>query len=132
MLKTTISAALHTFAALYILVLTLLSASFANAKFMSAREPRLLIPIGIAGVILETYAAARQWRTPVSGLSFSIVLHFLFAATVLTVISFEYFQAPPAQLGSWLAVNNFFFILFLALARIIVGVSLLFTKSSSS
>jgi hypothetical protein len=131
MLRIRISAALHTFVALYIFLLTLLGGSIAHAKFTSTWEAWVFLPVGIVSVIMETYTAVRQWRKPASGLTFSIVLHFLFAATVLTTIGVEYIKAPPAQLDAWLAANNYFFILILAFARIIVGISLVLTRSST-
>lgn len=132
MQKTKISSVLHTVSALYVLLLVVLGILIAEAKFVSAWEPRLLILIGSAVVLLETYAAAAQWRGSPSGLSLSIVLHFFFAAAVLTTIIVEYVKTQPSSPPDWFAANNFLFVSLLGVARIFAGVSLVFGRSLSS
>ena len=128
--KAKISAVLHTVSALYFLLLLVLGISIAGAKFVFPWEPWLLIPIGSAAMLLETYAAVAQWRSSLARRSLSVVLHFLFAAAVFTMITVEYARAQPPSVGDWFAANNYLFVSLLALARMFAGVSLMSDKIS--
>jgi hypothetical protein len=79
--------------------------------------------VGLLGV--DLLAGVKQWRSPLSGRVFSIMLHFSVAILIVSLITFEYWQAEPESFLVWFRTNDYWFVAVLAIVRLWAGNALL-------
>lgn len=76
-------------------------------------------------MLLDGLAGIRQWRNPPAATRFSIVLHGIFAATVVALMTYEFNRSPSASFIEWFRGNDWLFIALLALARLVAAAYLI-------
>lgn len=116
-----LNAILHFVSALYAGVVIGFVVVFVPKSLVSPAEVRFLLAVAVSFLALDAAAVVLQWRKPRSAQTFSVALHFTFAAAVIAVVTFEYLQNQPRVSARWLLKNDYGFFLLLGLSRLLAG-----------
>ena len=112
---------LHIVSALYAAVVIGFVVVFVPKSLVSPTEVRLLLAAAVSFLALDAAAAVLQWRKSRFAETFSMALHFAFAAAVIAVVTFEYLQNQERFSARWLLKNDYGFFVLLGLTRLLAG-----------
>jgi hypothetical protein len=126
-----VNSAIHLVSACYWALAAALGALIGPHPSYSPFEFRTWVSALMGLTAADLLAAVRQWKSAGVGRALSIVLHFVVAILVVSLMTFEYLQAQPRSFFTWFRVDNYWFVSALAIVRLCVGSDLLLRNEDS-